>query len=97
FTLHLFKNHAARLLVRIVTVLIVVAIGVSRVYVGVHYPTDVLAGWTAGVPWLIACLGLHEVLARRWPAAGEPVLTQQADKDGDPQSGKSAVKTLLKG
>ena len=74
FVLHLFRNHAARLAVRIVTVLVVFSIGVSRVYVGVHYPTDVLAGWTAGVPWLIACLALHEVLARRWPSTGEPVL-----------------------
>lgn len=97
FVLHLFKNKAARLLVRIVTVLVVFLIGASRVYVGVHYPTDVLAGWTAGVPWLIACLALHEVLARRWPASGEPVLTRQADQDGDTQSGKSAAKTLLKG
>ena len=97
FALHLFKNVALRLLVRIVTVSIVILIGVSRVYVGVHYPTDVLAGWTAGVPWLITCLALHEVLARRWPATGEPVLTRQADKDGNAQSGKSAVKTLLKG
>ena len=97
FALHLFKNHAARLLVRILTVLVVFSIGASRVYVGVHYPTDVLAGWTAGVPWLIACLALHEVMARRWPSTGQPVLTPQADKDGDTQSGKSAAKTLLKG
>ncbi len=96
FALHLCKNHAARLAVGIVTVLVVFLIGVSRVYVGVHYPTDVLAGWTAGVPWLIACLVLHEVLSRRWPASGEPVLTPQADKDGDTRSGKSAAKTLLK-
>ena len=97
FVLHLFKNRAARLLVRVVTVLVVFSIGASRVYVGVHYPTDVLAGWTAGVPWLVACLGLHEVLARRWPSTGEPVLTPQADKAGDQKSGESAVKTLLKG
>jgi len=97
FALHLFKNRAARLLVRIVTVLVVFLVGVSRVYVGVHFPTDVLAGWTAGVPWLITCLALHEVLARRWPSSGEPVLTRQGDKDGASQSGKSAVKTLLKG
>ncbi len=97
FALHLFKNHIARFVVRLVTVLVVFLIGVSRVYVEVHYPTDVLAGWTAGVPWLITCLALHEVLARRWPSSGESVLTPQADKDGDSQSGKSAAKTLLKG
>lgn len=97
FVLHLFKNRAARLLVRIVTVLVVFLIGVSRIYIGVHFPTDVLAGWTAGVPWLITCLALHEVLARRWPSSGEPVLTRQGDKDGDSQSGKSAAKTLLEG
>ena len=97
FVLHLFKNHLARLIVRVVTVLVVFSIGVSRVYVGVHYPTDVLAGWTAGIPWLIACLALHEVLARRWPSTGEPVLTPQADKDHDRASGKAAAGTLLKG
>ncbi len=97
FALNLFKNEAARLAVRIVTVLIVFSIGVSRVYVGVHYPTDVLAGWTAGVPWLIACLYLHEVLARRWPAAGEPVLTRQSDQTGDTHSAAAGAKTLLKG
>jgi len=96
FVLHLFRNHIARLIVRIVTVLLVFSIGVSRVYVGVHFPTDVLAGWTAGVPWLITCLALHEVLARRWPSSGEPVLTRKADKGGSQRSG-SAARTLLKG
>ena len=97
FLLHLFKNTGVRLLVRVLTVLLVVAIGVSRVYVGVHYPTDVLAGWTAGVPWLITCLGLHEVLARRWPSSGEPVLTPQADHSGETHSAAGAAKTVLRG
>lgn len=75
FAMHLVKGHGERVVVATLTILLIVAIGVSRPYVQVHYPSDVLAGWAAGIPWLMTCIGLHEVLARRFAGAGEPVLS----------------------
>lgn len=38
------------------SVILVAAIGFSRLYLGVHWPTDVAAGYAAGLVWLIACI-----------------------------------------
>lgn len=51
--------------VMITAVLLSLVIGFSRVYLGVHYPTDVLAGWCAGAAWAMVCwLLTNRIVAR---------------------------------
>lgn len=42
-----------------------ILVGISRVYLGVHWPTDVLAGWTAGIAWALLCWLIAQQLQKR--------------------------------
>lgn len=50
------KRWPARFAVFVLAGLLTAAIGVSRIYLGVHYPTDVVAGFMAGTMWLSFCM-----------------------------------------
>lgn len=45
-----------RVSIGILTVLFITLIGATRLYLGVHWPSDILAGYTAGLVWLLTCI-----------------------------------------
>lgn len=59
------QTRIARFYLMAVAVLATVLVGLTRVYLGVHYPTDVMAGWLIGTSWALACWLAARVLDRR--------------------------------
>lgn len=60
-----FARPGTRLYVVGSALALVLLIGASRVYLGVHWPSDVLAGWCLGAAWAIGCLLAADRLAAR--------------------------------
>jgi len=70
------QRRALRIYVVAAAALLAFLIGFSRMYLGVHYPTDVLAGWTVGLAWALVCGLVERTLQRRGavePGAGDDV------------------------
>lgn len=58
-------GRATKIYVLGVAVLVTLMVGVSRLYLGVHWPSDVLAGWCAGFAWAMLCWLVARPLLRR--------------------------------
>ena len=67
------KHHASRVLTLTAAVLIILGICFTRLYLGVHYPTDVIGGIVVGLAWASFCMATMEaslmLARRRAPAA----------------------------
>lgn len=59
------EKRRQRVFVVVIGVCLTAMIGVSRLYLGVHYPTDVLAGWSFGAMWALTCGLLVSWLGKR--------------------------------
>jgi undecaprenyl-diphosphatase len=64
------RGRAARMAVVVAAGAVAVLVGLSRVYLGVHWPSDVLCGWAVAMLWLVSLLlvgWFYPRLTRLWP------------------------------
>jgi undecaprenyl-diphosphatase len=58
------KSRASRVAIWMAAVVLAFVIGLSRVYLGVHYPSDVIAGYAAAVVWVVTVASGDRLLRR---------------------------------
>ncbi len=77
-----FRSRRAQAFCLLLALFLTVAVGLSRVYLGVHYPSDVLGGWLAALSWTLACWSLaHFIPNRPLPEVDDaPTKPSQADR-----------------
>jgi len=59
------SDRAVKVYILTIAVALPILVGLSRVYLGVHWPTDVLAGWTLGGVWALLCWTVMVWLQKR--------------------------------
>jgi len=61
------RSLGLRVLLWTIASLLILSIGISRIYLGVHYPSDVLAGYLAAAVWVSTMIAIDRLRARRHP------------------------------
>ena len=59
------QNKSLRILIWLLAVLLALLIGLSRIYLGVHYPSDVIAGFAAATVWILTVI-LIDYTSQKW-------------------------------
>lgn len=83
---------ATRVVVAALLGLVIGLVGLSRVYLGAHYPTDVVGGWTLGLVWVVLFAAVSARLDARLSAArgrdaGAAVADPATRQSGPPATG----------
>ena len=64
------QSRRVRIFLMTAAILLTLIVGFSRMYLGVHWPTDVLTGWSVGSAWALACSLLAGMLRQRQAVEG---------------------------
>lgn len=82
----LMEHRLSRIVTMLLAAVIILLIGASRIYLGVHYPSDVLGGYVVGLAWAGFCMATLEVvqrhLRRNAPQELQHEATAPKDKPG---------------
>ena len=64
------KQHYLKYILLFIAVVMIVLIGMSRIYLGVHYPTDILGGWLLSGSWLLFWFPVYDEVRFKWRFKG---------------------------
>ena len=91
------RRHVWRIVAVVACALCVVAIGGSRIYLGVHYFTDVVAGYTGGLFWMAVCFSATEAWVRwhAYRASRRKAAVKAAATKADPSTARPSAPSRL--
>ena len=79
FVIYLFyrfkMNRLLKYTIMLLLFLLILSIGISRIYLGVHFPSDIAGGFIAGFIWVVFCILIFDVIEifRRDPSTTEKI------------------------
>jgi len=59
------RDRSLKILIWVLAVMIALLIGLSRIYLGVHYPSDVIAGYAAAIVWVLTVIWADLLLKKK--------------------------------
>ena len=75
------QRHLSRIITAVIALLLIVLIAASRIYLGVHYPSDTLAGMVVGFAWAAFCMATLEAVQMVARRRAPQVLKDEAPVD----------------